>query len=194
MRIAIIGTGRVGAALGKGWTVAGHHVVYGSRRPAQVDCAVGTADTIAGAARQSEVVVLATPFNAVTEAIAAAGDMSGKVVIDATNPMGAAFGAQVVAAAAGPAARVVKAFNTMGFETMADPLVEGRPALCLVAGDDAEAKATALQLARHLGFEAVDTGGLETARLLENLAELWLQLALCAGQGRHIAFALLRRS
>jgi len=194
MRIAIIGTGRVGTALGTGWTAAGHRVVYGSRRPAEVDCGVGTADTIAGAARAAEVVVLATPFSAILDAIAAAGDLSGKVVVDATNPMGAGPGAETVAAAAGAGAKVVKAFNTMGFETMADPSIEGRAALGLVAGDDAEAKATVLQLAHDLGFDAVDAGGLDAAPLLEHLAELWVHLAFRAGQGRGMAFALLRRA
>lgn len=193
MRIAIIGTGNVGTALGRGWTAAGHQVVYGSRRPAEVDCNVGTADTIAGAARQSEVVVLATPFQAVTDAIAAAGDLSGKIVVDATNPMGSALGAEAVAAAVGTEAKVVKAFNTMGFETMAEPHVDGRAALGLVAGDDKEAKTTVLQLASDLGFEPVDAGNLDAARLLENLAELWVQLAMRQGHGRGMAFALLHR-
>lgn len=199
MRIAIIGTGNVGSALGKGFAATGHRVVYGSRRPAQVDCAVGTVDTIAGAAQSAELVVLAVPFAVVTDAVASAGSLDGKIVVDATNPIGAALpegrrsGAEVVAAAA-PGAHVVKAFNTMGFETMADPVVDGRPALSLLCGDDGEAKSTVAQLAQALGFEAVDAGDLSAARLLEGLAELWVHLAFRAGQGRGVAFGLLRRA
>jgi len=92
-----------------------------------------------------------------------------------------------------PGARVVKAFNTMGWETMADPVIDGRNALGLVAGDDPDAKQTVLALARGLGFEAVDAGGLDAAELLEDLARLWVHLAFRAGQGRGVAFALLRR-
>ena len=200
MRIAILGTGNVGTALGKGFAQAGHRVVYGSRRPAQVDCAVGQADSIPGAVRQAEVVVLAVPFGAVADALAAAGDgaFAGTVVVDATNPMGQAVpaphrsGAEQVAALA-PGSRVVKAFNTMGWETMAEPLVAGQAAVGLVCGDDGEAKETVLQLARELGFDAVDAGDLATASLLEGLATLWLQLAFRRGLGRGIAFSLLRR-
>ena len=197
MRIAILGTGRVGTALGTGWTNVGHTVVYGSRRPSSA-----TEDTHAGAAAGADVVVLAVPFDAAVETVAAAGNLAGKIVVDATNPVGKVrSGAELVAAAA-PGARVVKAFNTMGFETMADPVIDGRPALGLVAGDDGEAKAAVLQLAADLGFEAVDAGGLDAARMLETLAELWIHLAFraglrgpnaVAGHGRDMAFALLRR-
>lgn len=197
MRIGIIGTGHVGQALGRGFTKTGHSVVYGSRRPAQVDCAFGQADTVRGAAVRSEVLVLAVPFAAVEETVAAVGDVAGKVVIDATNPMGAPIpdghpsGAALVASRAS-GARVVKAFNTMGWETMADPVVEGRPALGLMCGDDTDAKAAVMGLARDLGFDAVDAGDLGAARLLEALAELWVHLAFGAGLGRDMAFALLR--
>jgi 8-hydroxy-5-deazaflavin:NADPH oxidoreductase len=197
MRIAVIGTGRVGTALGKGWAAAGHTVVFGSRRPAQVDCAVGSADSVAGAAHRSEVVVLAVPFGAAAEAVTAAGNLDGKVLVDATNPIGAAIppphrsGAERLAATV-PGARVVKAFNTMGFEVMADPVVEGRPALLLYCGDDAGAKEVVDRLARDLGFDPVDAGSLSAARLLEGLAELWVHLAL-HHLGRGFTFALLRR-
>lgn len=193
MRIAIIGTGNVGTALGKGWSKAGHRIIYGSRHPAQVDCAVGTADTIAGAAQQGEVVVLAVPFASVDDALAAAGNLERKVLVDATNPMGAVSSGAGVVAAAAPGAHVVKAFNTMGWETMADPVVDGRAAVGLVAGDDPDAKKTVLGLAGELGFDAVDAGGLEAAPLLEGLARLWVHLAFRAGLGRGVAFALVRR-
>ncbi len=202
MCIGILGTGKVGTALGGGWLAAGHDVLYGSRsrRPALHDTELGAAvSDIAHTARRAAIVVLATPFEAALDTIAAAGDLSGKLLIDATNPMGATLprphrsGAEMVAAAAGPGAIVVKAFNTMGFETMWDPEVDGRAALGLVAGDHAEAKTTVLQLARDLGFDAVDAGGLDAARMLENLAELWVQLAIRQGHGRGVAFALLRR-
>ena len=188
MRTAIIGTGRVGTALGGGWAAAGHQVVFGSRHPADVDCAAGTADTIEGAARAAEVVVLAVPYAAAPDALAAVGDLDGKIVVDATNPMGSGrapldrFGG-----------RWVKAFNTMGFETMATPVVDGRAAVCLLAGDDADAKATVAHLATDLGFEAVDAGDAQAIPMLENLAELWVHLAFRAGQSQGIAFALLRR-
>lgn len=198
MRIAILGTGNVGTALGTGWTASGHDVVFGSRDPGAATPPVGAVDSHAGASSTADIVVLAVPFDAVLAAVAAAGDLTGRIVVDASNPVGRPIppphrsGAELVAAAA-PGAKVVKAFNTMGFETMAAAVVDGRPALALVAGDDPDAKAAVLGLARDLGFEAVDAGDLAAARLLENLAELWIHLAFRAGQGRAIAFSLLRR-
>lgn len=118
-------------------------------------------------------------------------------MVDATNPMGGAIpgghhsGADLVAAAA-PGAHVVKAFSTMGYETMANPVVDGRPALGLVCADDKAARETVLGLARDLRFDAFDAGRLSAARLLEGLAALWLHLAFGAGVGRGAAFALLR--
>ena len=197
MRIAILGTGRVGTALGTGWANAGHSVVYGSRRPESESEATHSA-----AAAGADVVVLAVPYDAAVDTVAtvaAAGDLDGgKVVVDATNPVGRPIppphrsGAEQVAAAA-PGARVVKAFNTMGFEFMADPVVDARAALLLLAGDDAAAKETVTGLARDLDFDPVDAGDLAAARMLENLAELWVHLAMRAGQGRGVAFSLLRR-
>ncbi len=76
---------------------------------------------------------------------------------------------------------------------MADPVLEGHKAVMFVCGDDPEGKAIALQLAAEIGFEAINAGKLTTARLLEPLALLWIQLAYAYGQGRDFAFGLLRR-
>lgn len=197
MRIAIIGTGNVGTSLGKGWSAAGHRIVYGSRHPADVDCAVGTADTIPGAAQQADVIVLAVPYTAVAETLAACGQLGNRIVVDATNPMGRPVAdghpsnSHLITASA-PGTRVVKAFNSIGAELMANPLFDGLAAAGFVAGDDADARTTVLDLARDLGFEPVDAGGLDAAPLLESLAQLWVHLAR-SGHGRAVAFALLRR-
>ena len=92
-----------------------------------------------------------------------------------------------------PAARVVKAFNTTGFNIMDDPVLAGRHAVMFVAGDDAAAKAVALDLASSIGFEAVDSGALSQSRLLEPMAQLWIHCAYRQGLTRDYAFALARR-
>lgn len=196
MRIAILGAGRVGRALGAGWAARGHDVVYGVRDPSDPrHAALEAAVSTAAAADGADAIVLALPFSAVPDALAGI-DVDGTVVVDATNPIGAPdpegrSGAERVAALV-PQSRVVKAFNTVGFETMADASYPGGTPVMLVAGDDAGAKEAVLGLASSLGFDAVDAGPLEAARDLEHLAVLWIRLARGA-LGREIAFALLRR-
>jgi 8-hydroxy-5-deazaflavin:NADPH oxidoreductase len=209
MRIGIIGAGNVGGTLGRRWAALGHDVTFGVRGApdaelrAIVDGARGRARAapVADAVRDAEVVVLATPWAAVPDALASAGPLDGKVLFDCTNPLKPGFtldvgpggesGAERVAALA-KGARVVKVFNTTGFNNMADPSYGGEPTLMLYAGDDADAKAVAKRLATELGFEAVDAGPLARARLLEAFALVWITLAF-GGLGREIAFRLVRR-
>lgn len=206
MKIAVIGTGRVGEALGRGWAEAGHTVVFGTRAPERDDIRALTAETGASAARPAaaaaaaEVVVVATPWNATEAVVRGLGDLSGKTLVDATNPIGPGLtfagdpsGGEMVARWA-EGARVVKAFNTTGYENMADTTYPGdvRPAMFL-AGDDPDARANVAALAEALGFEPIDAGGLSRSVLLEHLALLWITQALVEGAGRNMAFAVLRR-
>ena len=209
MKIAIIGTGRVAAALGKGWAARGHMVTFASRQPGseKVATLVAAAGPNAAAARvadavaRSSIVVLAVPFSAAQEMLGRAGDLAGKLLIDCTNPIapglrplynGDRSGAEQIAAWA-PGARVVKAFNTTGAENMAAPAYPGGAASMFLCGDDEMGKAAVWQLAEEIGFEPVDAGALLAARHLENLALLWIHLAQVNGLGRGIAFRLLRR-
>ena len=197
MEIAVIGTGNVGAALGKSWASAGHSVTWGSRSPETIEHLSPVAP-LAEAAGNARVVVLAVPFGGLAATVAAIGDLSERVVVDATNPLGtkapqgAASGAGYVATLV-PGAHVVKAFNTMGYETMADPEIDGRHAACLLCGNDEGSKELVAGLARELGFEPVDAGGIEAASHVEALAGVWVHLAFRAGLGRGFAFAVLRR-
>lgn len=225
MRIAVIGSGNVGGTLGRRWATLGHDVVFGVRDSQRGAAAVkgGAGDgalpprarvaTPAQAVRgddgwRADVVLLATPWAAVPTALAELGPgaLDGVVLLDATNPLGAglrletgpdgASGAEQVQALA-PAARVVKVFNTTGFDNMRDPVYEGVASVMFYAGDDPSARLVAHQLASDLGFEAVDAGPLMRARQLEHLAVLWISLAMGVGgtpsHGRDIAFRLVRR-
>jgi predicted dinucleotide-binding enzyme len=203
MKIGIIGMGNVGSALGGGWIKAGHEVQFGVRQPEAVAVpAGGKATSVADAAKFAEVVVLAIPWEAVKEALQAAGDLKGKIVFDCTNPIkpglaGLAVGLTTSAgeqvAALAPGAMVVKIFNTTGSNNMADPLYGSERASMFFATDHGEARKTAASLAKDLGFEPVDAGPLENARLLEPMAMLWIYMAVKGGYGRDIAFRLLRR-
>lgn len=209
MKIAIIGTGNVGRALGTGWAQKGHTVIFGSRHPdeekvRQILTAAGKNARAAlpnVAAAEAEVVVLAVPGTAVAATIPTLGNLSGKILIDATNPIAPGLqlsvghttsGAEQVAALAA-GAHVVKAFNTTGAENMANPLYQGEPITVFICGDDVAAKAAVSQLAQDLGFAVADVGGLDKARLLEPMALVWISLAMPQGLGRDIAFKLVHR-
>lgn len=210
MRIAIIGAGNVGGTLGRAWAAKGNEVAFGVRSPndAKVQALVSAAGksasaaTVKEAAAGAEVVVLATPWDATQAALEDAGDLRGKVLIDATNPLkpdlsgltiglSTSGGEQVAEWASG--AKVVKAFNTIGAIHMADGRFGAQCAGMFLCGDDAGAKATVSRLASELGFDPVDCGPLTQARLLEPLGMLWISMALAYGAGPNIGFALLRK-
>jgi hypothetical protein len=210
MKIAIIGSGHVGGILGTRWTSAGHDVVFGVREPtsSKVKSLLklagprARATNLPEAVAASDVVILATPWNSVRDAIAVAGDLHGKIVVDCTNPIaegmqGLAIGHTTSAGESVaewiPGARVVKAFNSTGANTMANPLFGHQKASMFVCGDDADAKNVVCNLARDLGFEPCDCGLLRIARYLEPLAMLWIELAYTQGFGREFAFTLLKR-
>jgi NADPH-dependent F420 reductase len=208
MKIAIIGTGQVGAALGGRWARNGHEIIFGSRDP-QGEKALSVARSGSGNARvvsnkdamaAGEVVVLAVPWPATRETLAQAGSLAGKILIDAVNPLGAeglavsgnTSAAEQIASWA-PGARVVKAFNSTGSGNMANADYGGAKPSLFLCGDDAEAKKVVAGLAAELGFEPIDSGPLWMARALEPLALLWVRLAYSEGLGPNVAFRLMRR-
>jgi predicted dinucleotide-binding enzyme len=210
MLISILGAGNVGGTLGRAWARKGYDVFFGVPRPQDAKTqellkTIGgkaRAGSVAEAAAAGDVVVLATPWPATRDAIQAAGDLTGKVVVDCTNPLKEDFSGLVVGHTSSGAeqvaqwargARVYKAFNQVGFGIMDNPTFDGRRAVLFICGDDAAQKPTVLKLASDIGFEAIDAGGLVIARLLEPYGMLWIHLALKRGLGRDFAFGLLRR-
>jgi hypothetical protein len=202
MNIAILGAGNVGATLGKRFAEQGHTVSFGVPNPqkyADSDLP-GTVSSVAEAAQTAEILLLAAPYNAVEQVIKECGELRGKILIDATNPLvktekGLALsvgfstsGAEKIAALA-PDARLVKCFNQTGFGNMAEP----RQSVMFVCGDDAAANKTVRQLAAEIGFDAISIGTLDKARLLEPLAMLWIHLSMTTPLQRDFAFGLLRR-
>jgi 8-hydroxy-5-deazaflavin:NADPH oxidoreductase len=210
MKIGIIGSGNVGGTLGTRWAKGGHEVVFGSREPqsAKMRELVAKAGANARAAsnaevvKSSEILLISTPWPAARQIVESLGDLGGKVLIDVLNPLkpdlsgveiGTSTSAGEQVAAWARNARVVKAFNTVGFNIMENPGFGGDRAVMFYCGDDSAAKAQVKQLAGELGFEPVDAGPLRQARVLEPFAMLWISLALQYGVGREMAFKLLRR-
>lgn len=186
MKISIIGAGNVGSVLARRFAENGHEVTT-------ADSATDPA-RLAADVEAAEVTVLAVHFAVVAQLdprVKAA--LSGKVVIDATNPLAADFMSLTVGhttsggeqnAATLPGARVVKAFNTAMAATMETGRIGDVPLLLPVAGDDDLARKTVLGLAAELGFDAVDAGPLSNARYTEPAVELLIQLAFGQGSAR----------
>ena len=205
MNITIVGSGNVGRALGDGWRKAGHSVTFAARDPAGAKAAElkreGFAVAPQGEAGKSEVIVLAVPWTGIKATVQALGSLAGKVVIDATNPLtanlelalGFSDSAGETVARLAQGARVVKAFNTTGANNMANAKYADGKLMMPVAGDDADAKKTAMALASDLGFEPIDVGPLAMSRHVEPMAVTWIKLAYAQGMGREFGFAVLRR-
>ncbi len=187
--IAIIGTGSVAKALGPEFAGLGHTIVYGSREPRSekaksLVAATGndsSAALPADAVVDAGIVVVAVPGLLVEEIVRGLGDLSGKIVIDPTNPLVgdwetelslgvATSNAQIIQEAA-PEAFVVKAFSTLNWRQMVEP--EG-PISILMAGDDESAKIRVAELVSGMGLEPIDLGPVKNAHWVEGMTILWL--------------------
>jgi 8-hydroxy-5-deazaflavin:NADPH oxidoreductase len=210
MKITVIGAGNMGSAFVSQLVRAGHQVSVTARsggKASQVAAAHPGAKAvdIAGAATGADAVILATGYADAVSALQAVGDLKGKVVIDITNPltadyMGLTIGHSTSAAEeiakAVPGAEVVKAFNTVFAQVLAEgaDFGNGRKVSVFVASDSERAKQTASAIAESIGFSVVDAGGLKNARYLEPLAGLNIYLAYGAGQGTGIAPTWIRKA
>ena len=213
MKIGIIGAGNVGGTLGRILTQKGHEIVFGVRDPqsskvqAAVDSTGGKAlaASVLEAASHGEVLILATPWNATQDALASAGNLTGKIIIDATNPIemtpaGLAAGltigyttsaAEEIAQWASEAL-IVKAFNNIGASCFENLQFGSQTATTFICGDDVEAKKIVTNVAQDIGFEVIDVGDLKQARLLEPMGMLWIHLAY-SGMGQDFAINLIKR-
>ena len=187
--IAIIGTGKVGSALGAAFHEQGHTIVYGSRNPNRHSVEELVADTGDNASATipqeavigADIVVLAVPGLAVGEVVESLGDLSGKIIIDPTNPMerkllkfyhaSDSSNTELVQSLA-PDADVVKAFNTLSTEFMTDPSRAGGPVSVPLAGDSGGAKDVVAELVAGMGLEPIDVGGAERAKWVEGMGIL----------------------
>jgi predicted dinucleotide-binding enzyme len=188
--IAILGKGNVGSALARGV----------SRLGLEPRVVGNDAQAVASAVRWADTVIVAVPFGAIDQVIAAAGDFADKLVIDVTNALDANMQLAVGHTTSGaeelqkklPKARVVKAFHGVLAQHMETGHVDGKQLSTFIAADDAEARTSVLSLASRLGYDAVDAGPLKNARLLEPLAYLNIQLGYVLGLGTQIGFKLVR--
>lgn len=194
MKIAVLGPGRVGRALGTLAAAKGHQVVLGVRdtdsdstRAALEAIPGSTALAIGDAAAQADLSLLTVPWSAAEATVERlAGDT---VVVDCTNPVAAGMrhavgersGAEVLAAA-NSAVDVVKAFNVYGVENLGDPDFGDVPGMLPIAGDDSDAKRRVADLATTMGWAPLDVGPLSLALQLEHMALLWIHMVRVQGR------------
>lgn len=212
MNIGIIGSGIVAKTLAAGFADKGHSVVVGTRSPGKLSEWLATAGpnvtegSFADAVRHGEVVIISVNAENTRSAIEISGrdEFRGKVVIDVSNPMdfsqgipprftatvGNSLGEKVQREL--PEAFVVKAFNSMGFSVMTEPLFNGEAGTHFIAGNDDDAKSKVAGLLLEFGWEVVDVGEIDQAFFLEALASLWVNFSIKSGQ-REQAFKLLTR-
>ena len=208
MKIAIIGSGNMGSGLARLFAAKGQEVVLAdadvavaTRQAAEIGTNVQGAE-IGAAVVDADIVILAIPYAAAPAVLKAAGSLSGKILVDITNPITPDYMALTIGhttsaaeeiAKLAPEAQVVKAFNTVFWQALPFAVRQGKAAVqVLMAGDDAEAKATMAALINTLDFEAVDAGPLINARYIEPVGELNIQFGYALGWGTKISPAWVR--
>ena len=205
MNIAIIGTGNVGGALAQQLIKAGHQVWMGAKFPLS-EKSIKLASKIGedrfavlkNAVKQSDIIIITTPPDAVFQIIPELGNLEGKTIIDATNsirvkpePYPTAYHA---IKAILKSDEVVKCFNTTGFENMPNPMYTGEGIDMFCAGNNKHAKEIVIQLSKEIGFASCyDFGGDDKVELLEQFALSWINLAIIQGHGRDMAFKVVKR-
>jgi len=212
MKIGVIGSGDVAKSLASGLLRHRHEVAMGTRDAAKLakwaaSNPKGRVGSFADAAKFGEVVVLAVKGTAAADALRSAGadNLAGKTVIDATNPIADAppvngvlrfftnFDESLMERLQRefPAARFVKAFNSVGAACMVNPKFKGGKPTMFIAGNDAAAKATVTGILTAFGWGTEDMGGAEAARAIEPLCMLWCIPGFRQNDWIH-AFKLLR--
>jgi hypothetical protein len=191
MKIGIIGKGNVGSALCAGLS-GKHEVKFGHRDPAE---------PVADAAKWAEVIVLAVPHNNADDAVAEIEPYAdGKTVIDVMNPIGPSMELAINCTTSTaeenqrklPKAHIVKAFNTVFAPNQSTAKVGNEQLTAFIAGDDLNAKQIVAQLTRDIGFDPVDCGPLKTARYLEAMGNMLINLAYTYGMGNKIGYKLVK--
>lgn len=214
MKVGVLGTGDVGKVLGSAMIHLGHEVKMGSREASNAKSAEwkekngerASTGTFADAAKFGEIIFLCTLWSGTENVLQMAGpeNLSGKVVIDATNPLvfepnqpprlalghTDSGGEQVQRWI--PKAKVVKAFNIVGNAHMFHPSFEGGPPTMFICGNDPDAKKQLTDLLTQFGWETIDIGGIDGSRLLEPMCILWVNYGFQTGTWNH-AFKLLRK-
>lgn len=204
-KIAIIGTGNVGSAIGGGAAKAGYEVVFAGQDAAkaqQVAEAAGATAvaSVREAAADADIIVLAVPYGSIAAVAAEIAPVAdGKIVVDPTNPLKPDYSGLALQDSSGaeeisrllPNSKVVKAFNTVFAGNAANPQGLGFQLDSLFATDDEAAKDAICGLSSSIGFRPIHVGPLFAARELEAMAWLNIRLQLISNGNWNTAYALV---
>ena len=201
MKIGIIGGGNIGATVGRAWVQAGHEVVFGvrsTRAPKVLDLldsldGKAKAQHVERAINFADVVLLAIPGTAVGELVRNYSTaLIDKLLVDATNTMGQPeMHNMVILESRLPRTHIFRAFNTLAWETLANPLVGEEQADLFYCGEYGPAREIMEGLIRDVGLRPIYMGGPEVAPLLDNMTKLYFTLVMQQGYSRRTAFRLL---
>lgn len=207
MKVAIIGTGNMGAGLATSLANAGHQVSIGARdlvKSAALADSIGKGAVgggIAAAVKLADLVILALPFGAVAETVKQAGDLAGKVIVDISNPVTPDFKELLIGHTTSAAeeiqklttqASVVKALNTIFAGLLSPDARQGKTLQVFIASNEESSKAVVSELVNSIGFEAVDAGPLSNSRYLEPIGQMNIQFGFFLGQGPVVAPAWVK--
>jgi 8-hydroxy-5-deazaflavin:NADPH oxidoreductase len=202
MKIAILGFGNVGKQFAHLFSKAGHEIVLGFRSVSNQELPYPFT-TFKEAAEVADIVAIAIPFNACADVLPELAEVTkGKIIIDSTNPLNADWSPKLLGQENSaseeisrllPEACVIKAFNTIFADVMSEPVKDGQAITAFIAGDNDEAKQKVIALANDIGYAPIDTGRLYTARYLESMAHLNIQIAVGQGGGTNAAFIYLQQ-
>jgi predicted dinucleotide-binding enzyme len=199
MKIASIGSGNMGGTLGRQWAAHGHQVMFGSRDPQsdkirtllQAAGANAQAGTVQEAVEFGEVILLAVLPTDVERVLEEAGDLNNKILINCTNSFDGKSADMMVLRLA-KNARVVRAYNTLPWEVLANPQFGSINATAFLSGDDSGAKEVVAQLTSDIGLDPVDVGGSTNMEQIEKAMGTFWSI-LYPQFGRDFTFRVLRR-
>jgi predicted dinucleotide-binding enzyme len=197
MKIAILGAGNIGGTLGGKWLAAGHEIQFGVRdatsqktlsalEQAKGAKAVRVDESIAFA----EVVLFSIPWATVPEVASANADkLEGKIILDATNNfMGPVINNLSALKNAAPNARIYRAFNSLGWEVFAQPILNGQQADMFYSGADGETRAQVHQLIKEIGVNPIWVGDNDRIQIVDDMGALWVTMVFQRGWSRKFAF------
>ena len=202
MKIAVLGTGNVGATLGKKWAGKDHEVIFGVRdvsagkHQALLNTIKNGQATIAPmveAAEAAEVIVMALPGSVVPEIVVGLSPaLSGKIIVDATNHVSASdMSSLKTLGVAVPNGKLFRAFNTLGWENFETPELGGTQIDLFYCGEPGAAQEIVEQLIADVGLRPIYIGDLDKVSVLDALTRLWFTLSSQQGYGRRLAFKML---